>query len=76
MTFWQREKHRILASLILTAVFILFLAVIWRQHGEIERLEKKIETVASIIDENNELKAKVVELSERCGDLGENPKVK
>lgn len=42
--------------------------MIWRQYGEIEFLEKKIETVGDIIDENSELKAKVVELSERCGE--------
>lgn len=71
-SFWQREKHRILASLILTAVVFLFLAIIWRQYGEIERLNEQTETLARIIDENNQLKAKVVELSERCGE----PKLK
>ncbi len=39
MTFWQREKHRILAALIVAMVVAVLLAVIWSQHGEIEGLK-------------------------------------
>lgn len=67
-SFWQREKPRILGAAIVAVLFLLLLAVIWRQQGEIERLNEKTETIERIIDENNQLKAKVVELMDNCGD--------
>ncbi len=42
-TFWQREKHRILVTLIVAMVVAVLLAIIWSQHGEIEQLEEDLE---------------------------------
>ena len=42
-TFWQREKHRTLAALIVAMVVAVLLAVIWRQCGEIEWLREDLE---------------------------------
>ena len=39
MTFWKREKHRILVALIVAMVVAVLLAIIWYQHCEIERLK-------------------------------------
>ncbi|MCP4604400.1 MAG: hypothetical protein GY847_28405 [Proteobacteria bacterium] len=63
-------KNRILAACIIAAFVLLLLAIIYRQQGEIDRLtrepERAKETMGRIIDENNALKGRVIELSERC----------
>lgn len=43
-SFWQREKHRVLGAMIIGAVVLLLLAIIWRQQGEVERLEESLES--------------------------------
>ncbi len=69
-SFWQREKNRILAACILAAVMLLFCALIVRQRTENEKLK---ENLGRIIDENKELKARVIE---KCTDSGPSLPVK
>ena len=64
------KQQRILAAIILgLAVFLLTRIISWQQ-GEVDEAKKCKAILAEVMDENEELKARVVELLESQRDGG------